>query len=417
MAEQKGKILVIGGGISGVTTALEAAEVGYEVILVEKNPTLGGRVSRFYQYFPKLCPPLCGLEINYRRLRPNPFIQTFVNSEIESITGAAGNYQVKIKTNPSYVNEKCVICDKCADVCPSERDNEHNYGLDKTKAIYFPNKMAYPAKYTIDRAACEEGCSKCVDACDYDAIDLQMQIQTTEVEVASVVYATGWKPYDAAKIKNLGFGKVPNVINNVILERLAHGQGPTKGQILRPSDDKKVDSVVFVQCAGSRDENHLPYCSSICCLASLKQAQYVRKANPDAKVYIFYIDIRTPGKYEDFSNKVQQDENITLIKGKVANITAGQGQNVVIEAEDILNGGKISLEVDMVVLATGMESSLKGEVLPDVVQLDENGFIAPQLQEHGIISAGVAKFPGDVNSSIQDSTGAALKAIQTVVGK
>ena len=140
MAEDKGKILVIGGGISGLTTALEAAEVGYEVILVEKAPTLGGRVSKLYQYFPKLCPPQCGLEINYRRLRPNPFIQTLTNSEVESITGDAGKYQVKIKTSPTYVNEKCVLCDKCTEVCPAERDNEFNYGLDKTKAIYIDRK-------------------------------------------------------------------------------------------------------------------------------------------------------------------------------------------------------------------------------------------------------------------------------------
>ncbi len=416
MAEQKGKILVIGGGISGLTTALEAAEVGYEVILVEKNPALGGRVSRFYQYFPKLCPPLCGLEINFKRLKPNPRIQTFVNSEVESITGNAGNYQVKIKTNPAYVNDKCTVCDKCVDVCPAERDNDFNYGLDKTKAIYMFHRMAWPAKYVIDRAKCPDGCTKCFDACEYDAINLQAEETTTEIQVASVVYATGWKPYDAAKIENLGYGRVPNVINNVTMERLAAGSGPTKGQILRPSDQKKVDTIAFVQCAGSRDENHLPYCSAVCCLASLKQAKYVLEANPDAKIFIFYIDLRTPGKYEDFAAAIQNDKNITLVKGKVAKITEGQGQSVVVEAEDILNGGMVNLEVDMVVLATGMESSLKGEKLPQAVQVDENGFVAPNIQQNGIIAAGTVKLPADVNTSIQDSTGAALKAIQTVVG-
>jgi quinone-modifying oxidoreductase, subunit QmoA len=416
MAEQKGKILVIGGGISGLTTALEAAEVGYEVILVEKNPALGGRVSRFYQYFPKLCPPLCGLEINYRRLKPNTRIQTFTDSEVVSLEGKAGSYKATIKTNPAYVNDKCVVCDKCTDVCPAERDNDHNYGLEKNKAIYLPYEMAWPAKYVVDRAKCPDGCAKCVDACDYDAVDLQAQETSTEVEVASVVYATGWKPYDASKITNLGYGQVPNVINNVTMERLAAGNGPTKGQMLRPSDQKKVEKIAFVQCAGSRDENHLPYCSAICCLASLKQATYIREANPDAQIYIFYIDLRTPGKYEDFAAKIQNDEKITLVKGKVAKITEGQGQNPVVEAEDILNGGKVNLEVDMVVLATGMESSLRGQKVPEAVQVDENGFVAPSIQKNGVIAAGTVKFPADVNSSIQDSTGAALKAIQTVVG-
>ena len=416
MAEDKGKILVIGGGISGLTTALEAAEVGYEVILVEKAPTLGGRVSRLYQYFPKLCPPQCGLEINYRRLRPNPFIQTLTNSEVESITGTAGKYQVKIKTNPTYVNEKCVLCGKCTEVCPAERDNDFNYGLDKTKAIYIPHKMAYPARYVLDKAACPSGCTKCLDACTYGAIDLEMQEKTTEFEVSSIVYATGWKPYDIEKLENLGAGKVQNVINNVTMERLAAANGPTAGKIIRPSDQKEIETIAFVQCAGSRDENHLPYCSAICCLASLKQANYVREAYPDAKIYIFYIDIRTPGKYQDFADKIQEDPNIFMVKGKVAKITQGSGQSVVVEAEDILQGGKTSLEVDMVVLATGMESSLVGAQIPGAVQTDGNGFVIPDQQKNGVISAGVAKFPADVSSSIQDSTGAALKAIQTAVG-
>ncbi|MBT7154216.1 MAG: CoB--CoM heterodisulfide reductase iron-sulfur subunit A family protein [Deltaproteobacteria bacterium] len=416
MAENKGKILVIGGGISGLTTALEAAEVGYEVILVEKAPTLGGRVSRLYQYFPKLCPPQCGLEINYRRLRPNPFIQTLTSSEVESITGTAGKYQVKIKTKPTYVNEKCVLCDKCAEVCPAERDNDFNYGLDKTKAIYIPHQMAYPARYVLDKAACPSGCTKCLDACTYGAIDLEMQEKTTEFEVSSIVYATGWKPYDIEKLENLGAGKVQNVINNVTMERLAAANGPTAGKIIRPSDQKEIETIAFVQCAGSRDEKHLPYCSAICCLASLKQANYVREAYPDAKIYIFYIDIRTPGKYQDFADKIQEDPNIVMVKGKVAKITQGSEQSVVVEAEDILQGGKTNLEVDMVVLATGMESSLAGAQIPGAVQTDDNGFVIPDQQKNGVISAGVAKFPADVSSSIQDSTGAALKAIQTAVG-
>ena len=296
----QGKILVIGGGISGVTTAIEASEVGKDVILVEKTPTLGGRVSGFHQYFPKLCPPTCGLEINYKRLRANPHVQVYTNSEVLSVTGDAGEFKVKVRKNPTFVNEKCVACDHCTDVCPSERSNDFNAGMDKTKSIFLPNKMAYPPRYVIDRPTCETGCSKCVDACKYGAIDLEMQVQEFEIEVTSVVVATGWKPYDAKNLTNLGFSSVPNVINNIMMERISSVSGPTKGQILRPSDQKPVETIAFVQCAGSRDENHLPYCSSICCLGSLKHTKYVLEQNPDAKIYIFYIDIRTPGKYEDF---------------------------------------------------------------------------------------------------------------------
>ena len=411
----QGKILVIGGGISGVTTAIEASEVGKDVILVEKTPTLGGRVSGFHQYFPKLCPPTCGLEINYKRLRANPHVQVYTNSEVLSVKGDAGEFKVKVRKNPTFVNEKCVACDHCTDVCPSERSNDFNAGMDKTKSIFLPNKMAYPPRYVIDRPTCETGCSKCVDACKYGAIDLEMQVQEFEIEVTSVVVATGWKPYDAKNLTNLGFSSVPNVINNIMMERISSVSGPTKGQILRPSDQKPVETIAFVQCAGSRDENHLPYCSSICCLGSLKHTKYVLEQNPDAKIYIFYIDIRTPGKYEDFVAKVQAEKNVRMIKGKVAKISEGENGNVLVEAEDTHNLTKVHLEVDMIVLATGMESSLRGQEKIAGIELDEYGFVPAELQKIGIFSAGVAKRPVDVNSSIQDSTGMALKAIQTAL--
>ena len=411
----QGKILVIGGGISGITTAIEASEVGNNVILVEKTSTLGGRVSGFHQYFPKLCPPTCGLEINYKRLRANPNVQVYTNSEVLSVAGEAGNFIVKVRKNPTFVNEKCVACDHCTEVCPSERINDFNAGMDKTKSIFLPNNMAYPPRYVIDRPTCESGCSKCIDVCKYGAIDLDMQVQEIQIEVASVVVATGWKPYDAKKLTNMGFSRVPNVINNIMMERISSVSGPTKGKILRPSDHKPVEKIVFVQCAGSRDENHLPYCSSICCLGSLKHTKYVLEQNPEAKIYIFYIDIRTPGKYEDFVAKVQGEKNVKMIKGKVANIVAGENGNVLVEAEDIHNMNKVYLEVDMVVLATGMESSLRGQESVAGIELDEYGFVPAELQKIGIFSAGVAKRPVDVNSSIQDSTGVALKAIQTVM--
>ena len=415
MIKEHGKILVIGGGISGITTALEASEIGKDVILIEKSPTLGGRVSGFHQYFPKLCPPTCGIEINYRRLRSNSHVQIHTNSEVLSVSGEAGNFKVKIRKNPTFVNEKCVACDHCTAVCPSDRLNDFNEGMDKTKAIFLPNKMAYPPRYVVDRPACEPGCSKCVEACKYGAIDLDMKVEEIEVQIASIVIATGWKPYDAGKLNNMGFSSVPNVINNIMMERISSVSGPTKGKILRPSDQKPVESIAFVQCAGSRDENHLPYCSSICCLGSLKHASYVLEQNPEAKIYIFYIDIRTPGKYEDFVAKVQAKPNVNMIKGKVAKIIASEDGGVLVEAENILSLEKVRLDVDMVVLATGMEPNLKGQDRIAGIELDENGFVPMELQQQGIFSTGVAKWPADVNSSIQDSTGTALKAIQTSI--
>jgi len=417
MSEQETNILVVGGGISGLTSAVEAAEAGYNVTIVEKTPFLGGRVARMNKYFPKLCPPTCGLEINFRRIRFNPRITYHTLAEVENISGQPGNYDVTVKLTPRYVNDKCVGCDACAEVCPQEVSNDFNYGLGKRKAAYIAYEQAFPFKYVIDNAACKKAdCSKCVDACKYDAIQLDMKPETLNIKTGSIVLATGWKPYDAAKIDNLGFGTSPNIITNVMMERLASPSGPTKGKLLRPSDGKEVKSVAFVQCAGSRDENHLPFCSAVCCLASLKQATYVREQYPDSKAYMFYIDIRTPGtSYERFLNKIKDDENISLIKGKVAKVTEDPvTKEIIVEAEDILAGGKIKVNVDLCVLATGMAPTAAELKLPSDIKINENGFIVPGKNQQGIYAVGCVKDPVDVAKSVQEATGAALKAIQTV---
>jgi quinone-modifying oxidoreductase subunit QmoA len=226
-----------------------------------------------------------------------------------------------------------------------------------------------------------------------------------------VVYATGWKPYDASKIANLGYGQIKNVVTNVEMERLAASNGPTGGKILRRDNGQPVKTVAFAQCAGSRDENHLPYCSSICCMASLKQATYVREQYPDAEVYIFYIDLRAPGKYEDFYKKVSADPKVKLVKGKVAKIEQADDGRAIVTAEDIMDGGKLRVACDLVVLATGMEPTMK-----DGASVDASGFMPDDVMTRaGVLSAGVAKRPTDVTTSIQDSTGAALKAIQCSV--
>ncbi|MCP4692583.1 MAG: CoB--CoM heterodisulfide reductase iron-sulfur subunit A family protein, partial [Desulfobacterales bacterium] len=292
MTEEKttpvGSIMVVGGGISGLTTALEAAEVGYEVFLVEKNPYLGGRVAQLNQYFPKLCPPTCGLEINFRRIKDNPLIKVYTLSEVEKVDGGPGDYTVTVKTNPRYVNENCTCCGDCADVGDAEIDCAYNFGINKTKGAYLPFEMAFPSRFVIAPEIKGTGdADKIKEACKYDAVDFDMEAGTEEVSVGAIVWATGWEPYDAKKIDNLGFGQYPNIITNMMMERLAAPNGPTKGEITRPSDGKAPESIAFVQCAGSRDENHLPYCSYICCMASLKQVTYVRERYPDAEIYFF----------------------------------------------------------------------------------------------------------------------------------
>lgn len=418
MAEDKGltqSILVVGGGISGLTTAVEAAEAGRDVFIVEKRPYLGGRVAQLNQYFPKLCPPTCGLEINFRRIRQNPRIKSFTMAEVESISGEEGNFDVSIKLNPRYVNENCTACGACGEVVTTEIPNDYNYNMDKIKAAYLPHDMAYPMRYVIaPEIIGTDEATKAKEACKYDAVDLDMKPESVSLKVASIVWATGWNPYDATKIENLGFGKVPNVITNVMMERLAAFDGPTQGKIVRPADGKPVESVAFVQCAGSRDENYMAFCSYICCLASLKQTTYIREQLPDAKVTIFYIDIRALGKYEDFYTTVAADDSVTLIKGKVAKVEADPaGDKILVEAEDIYSGSKSQAKVDLVVLATGMEPSTATDKLPTDVAYDESGFVISE--KPGVYAAGCTRKPLDVATANRDATAAALKAIQSTV--
>ena len=416
-APANGSIMVVGGGISGLTTALEAAEVGYEVVLVEKNPYLGGRVAQLNQYFPKLCPPTCGLEINFRRIKDNPRIKVLTLAEVEKVSGTPGSYDVAVRINPRYVNENCTACGACAEACQTEISNDFNFGMDRTKGAYLPHEMAFPARYVISpQIIGTQDAQRCKEACKYDAVDLEMKPKTLNLPVGAIVWATGWEPYDASRIDNLGFGRYQNIVTNMMLERMAAVNGPTQGKIQRPSDDKAPESIAFVQCAGSRDENHLPYCSYICCMASLKHATYVRAQYPDAKVYIFYIDLRAPGqRYEKFYQKIKEDPNVFLIKGKVAEVSEDpQTGNVTVVAENAVTGEKIHQTVEMAVLATGMQPTAANVKLPADLKYTDDGFIINDFEKGGMFAAGCANKPADVVSCNQNATGMALKAIQTL---
>ncbi|MCF8103867.1 MAG: FAD-dependent oxidoreductase [Desulfohalobiaceae bacterium] len=408
-------ILVIGGGFGGITAALEAAEVGHEVYLVEKAPYLGGRVMQLNKYFPKLCPPSCGLEIQFQRIKKNPKIHCLTLAEVVSVSGSAGNYEVAVRVKPRYTAPYSADLRELAAGLSKDVENEFEFGLSTRKALYMDVPFAFPQRYTLDMDNLEETDRKKLSKKEF--INLEDKEKTITLNCGSIILATGWKPYDATNLTLLGAGNLVNCITNMQMERLAAPNGPTNGRIQRPSDGRPPKKCAFVQCAGSRDENHLEYCSYICCMASLKQTQYLREQYPETEVTIFYIDLRTPGRYEKFAQRILADEKVRTVKGKVAAVEEDlSSKGVWVTAEDAVSGNKLQECFDLVVLATGMQPSLSGEVLPMDVTMDENGFVASD-PERGIFAVGCAKEPLDVMKSAQSGTSAAMQAIQTVRGR
>jgi quinone-modifying oxidoreductase subunit QmoA len=408
MTDREGGLAVIGGGIAGITAAVEAAEAGQEVFLVEREHTLGGRVLRMNEYFPKMCPPPCGLEINLRRLRQSRRVKVFTGARVLAVRGGPGAYQLEVELAPRLVSDACTLCGDCVAACPVEREDSWNYGLGTTRAIYLPSPYAWPPRYAIDPQACPgSSCARCLPHCPVDAIHLEEKPRRIVLPARAVVVATGWKPYDARRLDLLGFGRLPDVVTNVMLERLASRGGPSGGKIQRPSDGTPPRRVAFVQCAGSRDENHLPYCSAVCCAATLKQVTYLRRSAPETEVKVFYIDLRTVGFLESLLSRAEQDEKLELVRGKVARVEAGPAGSLRVTAEDTLSGVRREEMVDLVVLATGIEPESRIEGVP----YDAHGFIPPGEGSGGLLGAGCARRPAEVVTSVQDATAAAARAL------
>ncbi len=407
-------ILVVGGGFAGLTAAIEAAELGHDVYIVEKTPFLGGRVAQLNKYFPKLCPPSCGLEIQFQRIRNNPRIKFFTMAEVTALSGEKGNYKAEITIQPRHTAPHNVDLGFFASSLSGKTTNEFEFGLVKRKPLYKSTPFAFPSRYVLDVKALSSEDRARVATNKF--LDLDEQPRKVTLEVGAIVVATGWQPYDVHRLINLGAGTVKNCVTNMQFERIASPFGPTGGSIVRPSDGKPPKRVAFVQCAGSRDANHLNYCSYICCMASIKQCQYVIQALPDAFCDVFYIDLRTPGRYVKVLDKCQSSPNVRFIKGKVADVKQIEGDCVRVQVEDAVRGEKMTLDYDMVVLATGMRPSLATQksVLP--IPLDEEGFIAGG-EEKGIFAAGCAVMPLDVTRTAQSGTAAALKAVQVVEGR
>ncbi len=421
------RAMVIGGGIAGIQTALDIAEGGYEVILVEKKPSIGGHMIQLSETFPTLDCSQCILSPKMVALGKNKNIKLYVNSEVDSIEGFIGNFEVKVKQKALYVNpDICNMCGDCASACPVLVPAEHEEGLAWRKAIYMPFPQAIPATFTLDEANClglePIACGKCRDKCDAKAISYDAKPTIYKEKVGAVVLATGYDLYPIENIAEYGYGKYPDVITSLQFERILSATGPTAGEVRRPSDGKVPKEIVFIQCSGSRDpERHLPYCSKFCCMYTLKHAKLYKHKVHDGQPYVFYIDIRAGGKrYEEFVQQAVSEEEVVYVRGKVARIYP-HGDQLRVFGIDTLSSKRIEVDADLVVLAMGVVPSYGTDKLIHELKIssDSAGFFTeahPKLRpveslQAGFFLAGSCQGPKDIPDSVSQASGTAAKVL------
>lgn len=421
------RALVIGGGIAGIQSALDLANSGFEVILVEKSPSIGGHMIQLSETFPTLDCSQCILTPKMVEVSKHSNIKLMTYSEVQEVLGYVGNFKVKILKKPTYVDpDKCTLCDECTKVCPVVVPNEFDLGLTRRRAIYIPFPQAIPATYTLDINSCPGllpiACGKCADVCEPKAIDYDMKPEIIEEEVGTIIVASGYDLYDKELMAEYGYGKYADVLDGLQFERLLSASGPTMGKILRPSDHKEPKEVVFIQCVGSRDpELHCAYCSKICCMYTAKHAMLYKHHVHDGQAYIFYIDIRSGGKgYEEFVQRAVEEDGVLYLRGKVSKIFEDKGK-VKVWGVDTLTGKDIEIDADMVVLAMAMRPSEGAAELAKKLKIamDKDGFLAeahPKLRPvesvtAGLFLAGAVQAPKDIPEAVAQASGAAAKAI------
>jgi heterodisulfide reductase subunit A len=421
------RVLVVGGGIAGIQASLDLANAGFDVVLVEKQATIGGHMIQLSETFPTLDCSQCILSPKMVELSRHPRIALMTSSEVEEISGHVGNFRARVRRRPTYVDpDKCKICDDCAQVCPVVVPNEYERGLSGRRAIFMPYAQAIPASYTLDEGSClglnPVVCGKCKDACEAGAIDYDMKPQTAVEEVGAVVVATGFDLYGQDRLGEYGLGEIEDVVDGLQFERMCSASGPTKGKILRPSDHREPKEVVFIQCVGSRDPaRHCAYCSKICCMYTAKHARLYKHHVPDGRAYVFYIDIRSGGKgYEEFVQRVMEDDEAMYLRGRVSRLFQ-DGDKIRVFGTDTLSGQNVEIAADLVVLALAMQPSAGTAAIAKTLKIgrDKDGFLAeahPKLRPvesvtAGIFLAGAAQGPKDIPETVSQASAAAAKAI------
>ena len=424
------RALVIGGGIAGIQTALDVADAGYDVDIVEKSPTIGGRMAQLDKTFPTLDCAACILTPKMVDAAQSEKIDILAYSEVEKVSGFVGNFTVQIRKKARYVDPlKCTGCGECTEKCPSRKGkNEFNMGLDNRGAIYIPFAQAIPKLAVIDPTQCIKlktgKCGICQKVCSAGAINYEQKDEIIERQYGAIVVATGFKPISLEKFDEYAYAQSQDVVTSLEFERIMNAAGPTKGQLVRPSDGKHPHEIVFIQCVGSRDTSGCgkPYCSKICCMYTAKHAMLVREKYPDVNVHVFYIDVRTPGKnFDEFYRRAVEQYGVDYIKGMVGKVAPIEDGKLLVQGSDLIANEQVKIEADMVVLAAAIEPDPSARSIATMLtaSLDTNDFFTeahPKLRPvesptAGIFLSGMAQGPKDIPETVAQAGAAASKVI------
>ncbi|MEW6105665.1 MAG: CoB--CoM heterodisulfide reductase iron-sulfur subunit A family protein [Bacillota bacterium] len=426
------KVMVVGGGVAGISAALYLGNMGIKTYLVERQPSIGGHMAMLDKTFPTLDCSLCILSPKMVEVAENENIEVLSYSEVEKVEGQVGDFRVQVRRKARYVDEdKCVGCGDCAAKCPVRVPDEFNRDMGERKAIYIPFPQAIPPAYVIDAEHCryltQGKCRVCEKVCERGAVVFDQTDRVETIEVGAIVVATGFQPYDASKKPQYGYGRYPNVITSLDFERIICADGPTHGKLKRPGDQATPKRIAFIQCVGSRDEHRLDgagaYCSRVCCMITAKQAFMIKEKYPDSEVYVYYTDMRTAGKgFEEFYQR-GRGEGIVFVRGKPGEVREEEDGSLRITSEDIDSGCILDLSFDMVVLAVGLAPPEGLVELAQRLNLSRSadGFLLeghPKLRPFetsidGIFLAGCVQFPKDIPDSVAQAGGAAAAAAAT----
>ena len=425
-AEVTKSVLVVGAGIAGIQAALDIAEAGYKVYLVERQPSIGGHMAQLDKTFPTLDCSACILTPKMVDVARHPNIELLTLSEVVEVKGYVGNFQATVLQHARYVDQdSCTACGDCSAVCPQMHPDEFNLGLATRRAIYQPFPQAVPASYLINMEDClgrlPRACIKCQEACTKGCINFEDQDKRLELKVGAIVLATGMRVFDAARMPQYGYERYPNVVTSLEFERLVSAGGPTGGKVVRYSDGKPPKDIVFVHCVGSRDKAvGNEYCSRVCCMFIIKQAHLVRDKLPDTKVTCYYMDIRAYGKgFEEFYDRVR-DEGVVFRRGKPSEVFR-KGDRLVVRVEDTLENKVVEHETDMVVLGVGLEPAEGSKDVAQMVKLSQSADrfyleAHPKLRPvdtniDGLFLAGCCQGPKDIPDTVAQAKGAASAAL------